>query len=120
MCADAAADWDISCGTRSGASRSGLPAGCLQKSPREVQRANHGCNTFPLSYIHLQPLDLVRLQEGDKQPPKDLICTDVLCFVGVVICSSLSPAETANPMELYRSIWIYCSVQKTDFLSVLM
>lgn len=105
-----------------------LAPGCLQDVCRRVQekyggvvqRANHGCNTFPLSYIHLQPLDLVRLQEGDKQPPKDLICTDVLCFVGVVICSSLSPAETANPMELYRSIWIYCSVQKTAFLSVLM
>lgn len=85
-----------------------------------LQRGNYDCNTFTLSYIHLQPLDLVRLRGEDKQPPKDLLCAVVFCFVRVVICSSLSPAETANLMKLYCSIWIYWSVQKTAFLSVLV
>lgn len=107
MCADGAADWENCSDTGNGASWARPTAGCVHV----LQSGNYGCKTFSLSYVHLQPLDLVRLQEGDKQPPKDLICADVFCFVRVVICSSVS---SVSSYETGLSIWIYWSVQKNS------
>lgn len=77
------------------------------------QSGNYVCKTFSLSCVHLQPLDLMRLQEGDKQPTKDLIYADVFCFVGVVICTSVF-CRNCKSYETGLSIWIYWSVQKNS------